>query len=91
MIRRPVSVLTDDGSQRPWIEAERGALREQATVELTSPTTTTRSGRSARRTFSNATMIFAVCSACDPDPTSRCRSGAGIPSYRKKMSDMVGS
>jgi hypothetical protein len=43
------------------------------------------------RTFSNATMIFAVCSACDPDPTSRCRSGAGIPSSRKKMSDMFGS
>jgi hypothetical protein len=36
-------------------------------------------------------MIFAVYFARDPDPTSRCRFGAGIPISRKKMSDMFGA
>jgi len=41
----------------------------QASVELTSPTTTTRSGLRSRQTFSNSTMTRAVCSAWDPEPT----------------------
>ena len=60
-------------------------------VEFTSPTTTTQSGFSWRRYFSKATMILAVCSAWDPEPTSRCRSGSGISSSRKKTSDMFSS
>ena len=40
---------------------------------------------------SNASMIFAVCSACVPDPTFRCRSGLGIERSRKKTSDMFSS
>ncbi len=67
------------------------AVSAQAIVELTSPTTTTQSGRSVRRTFSNAIMIFAVCSAWLPDPTSRWWSGFGISSSRKNTSDMFPS
>ena len=64
------------------------AVRAQARVELTSPTTTTRSGRSARQTFSNSTMTRAVCSAWLPEPTPRKSSGAGISSSSKKTLDM---
>ena len=49
--------------------------RAQATVELTSPTTTTQSGCHSRTTGSKAIMTRAVCAACDPLPTSRKRSG----------------
>jgi hypothetical protein len=40
----------------------------QAMVELTSPTTMTKSGLWARQTFSNSTMTRAVCSAWEPEP-----------------------
>ena len=39
------------------------ATSDAAIVELTSPTTTTRSGRSARQISSNAIITFAVCTA----------------------------
>ena len=51
------------------------ATRAAARVELTSPTTTTMSGRSSSTTRSKRTITAAVCSACDPVPTSRSRSG----------------
>ena len=60
----------------------------QAMVELTSPTTTMRSGRSRRQMASNATITRAVCSACEPEPTSSRKSGAARPRSAKKTSDM---
>jgi len=47
------------------------AVMEQASVEFTSPTTTTTPVRSSAQTFSNAIIIFAVCSAWVPDPALR--------------------
>jgi len=67
------------------------ATSATATVELTSPATTTTSGFSRRITGSTSTMIFAVCCACDPLPAPRCASGAGIPRSWKKTSDILGS
>ncbi|OPY13630.1 MAG: hypothetical protein A4E69_01540 [Syntrophus sp. PtaB.Bin138] len=43
----------------------------QASVELTSPTTTTQSGLSFRQTSSKAVMILDVCTACEAEPASR--------------------
>lgn len=40
----------------------------------------------ARR--SNAIMVRAVCSACEPEPTSRLMSGSGMPRSRKKFPGM---
>ncbi len=47
------------------------ATSDAASVEFTSPTTTTRSGRSVVQTFSNSIITRAVCTACDADPTPR--------------------
>ncbi len=47
------------------------ATSEHASVEFTSPTTATRSGRSRSTTPSKAVMILAVCAACEPEPTPR--------------------
>ncbi len=65
--------------------------REQASVEFTSPTTTMRSGRSRATTPSNAIMIFAVCSAWEPEPTPRWMSGSGSSRSSKNTRDMLSS
>src|SRR6185503_2443864 len=62
------------------------ATMAQASVELTSPTTITRSARRLRQCASKASMIFAVCSACEPLPASKQTSGRGSPSSSKKTS-----
>jgi hypothetical protein len=41
------------------------AVRAQATVEFTSPTTITQSGRCSKHTGSKAIIMRAVCSGCD--------------------------
>lgn len=64
------------------------AVRAQATVEFTSPTTMTQSGCSFRQAGSNAIVMWAVCSLCNPEPTSRLMSGSGMPGSPKKSSDM---
>src|ERR1019366_6454215 len=46
------------------------AVMAQATVEFTSPTTMTQSGRCSRHAGSKAIIMRAVCSACEPEPTS---------------------
>ena len=62
-----------------------------AIVEFTSPTTTSQSGRKARRTGSKRRRISAVCAAWLPEPTSRLSSGAAIPSSSKKTCDIASS
>ena len=57
--------------------------RVQAMVEFTSPTTTTQSGFSARQIGSNRFMTSAVWTAWEPEPTSRLKRGAGMPSSSK--------
>ena len=64
------------------------AASAPASVELTSPATTTRSGSSASITAAMRVSALAVCSAWLPEPTPRKMSGSGIPSSRKKMSDI---
>ena len=64
-----------------------GNVSAAATVELTSPTTSTRSGARSRRTPSIAAITRAVCAACEPEPTWSATSGAGRPRSRKKTSD----
>ena len=59
-----------------------------ATVEFTSPYTSTTSGRVSRHTGSKRCMMSAVWPACEPEPTSRLWSGRGIPSSAKNVSDM---
>ena len=44
------------------------ATTEQAKVEFTSPATSTRLGRRSATSFSNASMMRAVCSAWVPEP-----------------------
>ena len=60
------------------------ATSDAAIVELTSPTTTTRSGRSARQISSNAIITFAVCTAWLAEPTPRSRSGVGSSQLREE-------
>ncbi len=67
------------------------ATRAQASVELTSPTTSTRSGRSASTTGSKRFITSAVCTACEPEPTSRLTSGRGRCSSSKKSCDIFSS
>ncbi len=62
-----------------------------ASVELTSPGTTTRSGRSSRRTGSRRSITRAACSPCEPEPTPSMWSGSGTPSSEKKTSDIARS
>ncbi len=64
------------------------AVSAAARVELTSPGTITRSGRSAARTGSSRSIIRAVCCAWEPEPTASMWSGAGTPSSSKKISDI---
>ncbi len=65
------------------------AVSAAARVELTSPGTITRSGRSAARTGSSRSIVRAVCWAWLPEPTSSMWSGAGTPSSSKNTSDIV--
>jgi hypothetical protein len=67
------------------------ATSAPASVEFTSPTTTSMSGLRACTTFSSSIRIFPVCSACDPDPTPRSTSGAGSPSSSKNTADIFAS
>ncbi len=67
------------------------AVSAPASVELTSPTTTTRSGRTSPSTGSSPVITRAVCSAWVPDPTASENSGSGMPRSRKKTSDIHGS
>ena len=67
------------------------AASAPAIVELTSPATTQRSISRSSRTRSTPTRTLAVCSACVPEPTARNSSGRGIPSSRKKTSDIASS
>ena len=59
-----------------------------ASVELTSPGTITRSGRSASSTGSMRSITRAVCTAWLAEPTPSMWSGAGTPSSSRKMSDI---
>ncbi len=67
------------------------AASAPASVELTSPATTQRSISRSISTRSTPTSAFAVCSPCVPGPTPRNSSGRGIPSSRKKTSDIASS
>ena len=64
------------------------AVSAAARVELTSPGTITRSGRSSARTGSRRSIVRAVCAAWLPEPTSSMWSGAGTPSSSRKTSDI---
>ena len=72
-LRRPDSTWAI-GISRP------AAHNAAASVELTSPGTMTRSGRSSRRTGSSRSMMRAACSAWEPEPTPSMWSGSGTPS-----------
>ncbi len=78
-LRRPASTWA---SRMPSFDA----ASAPATVELTSPTTTTQSGRCSKNTGSNRRMISAVCASGVPEPTPRLTSGGGISNSRKKAS-----
>ena len=65
------------------------AVTAQASVELTSPTTMAQLGQRSRQNLSNAIMTRAVCSAWEPEPTSRFTSGGGNPRSLKNRSDML--
>ena len=67
------------------------ATSATAMVLFTSPATTTTSGFSRASTGSISTITFAVCCACEPEPTPRCTSGSGIPRSRKNTSDIFAS
>ena len=67
------------------------AVSAAARVELTSPGTITRSGRSATSTGSSRSITRAVCWAWLPEPTSSMWSGAGTPSSSRKTSDIIRS
>ena len=60
------------------------AVSAAASVELTSPTTSTRSGECSWSALSMPSIARAVWIACDPDPTCRKTSGRGSPRSRKK-------
>src|SRR6266566_7020790 len=60
------------------------AARETAMVELTSPTTRTRSGLRSTRTGSMRFRISAVCDAWEPEPTSGFACGEGMPIWREE-------
>ena len=62
-----------------------------ASVEFTSPTTTTQSGFSARQTGSKASITRAVWTAWEPEPTPRLTSGRGTSSSSKNTDDIRSS
>ena len=59
------------------------AVIAAATVELTSPTTISRSGRFSTNTGCNASMILATISPLAPEPILRFMSGAGMRNSSK--------
>ena len=63
------------------------ATRAAARVELVSPYTSTRSGRSASKTCSIPVSIRAVWVACGPLPTPRFTAGREMASSSKKVWD----
>ena len=63
------------------------ATRPAATVEFTSPYTTTRPGGCSVKSCSRPVMAAAVCWAWLPEPTPRLTSGSGRPSWTKNTSD----
>ncbi len=62
------------------------AASAPASVELTSPATTTRSGRSSTKACSRPSSARAVCAPCDPEPTWSSMCGRGNGSSAKKAS-----
>jgi hypothetical protein len=62
------------------------AASAPASVELTSPGTTTRSGRSSANTRSRPSSARAVCAPWLPEPTASFTSGSGSSSSEKKTS-----
>ena len=62
------------------------AASAPASVELTSPGTTTMSGFSSRKTCSSSISARAVCAPCKPEPTSSWKWGVGSGSSAKKTS-----
>ncbi len=66
------------------------ATRLQATVESTSPTTTTHGPVAGQHRLKRC-MTWAVCSACDPEPTSRLKWGGGRCEIPKEASDIPAS
>jgi len=67
------------------------AASAPASVEFTSPTTMTASGRSALKSSSSFIMAVPVCTACVPLPTPRNHVGSGISRSSKKTSDIAAS
>ncbi len=63
----------------------------QPTVEFTSPTTTTTSGRTESASGSNAAITRPVCTAWLAEPTWRKWSGWRMPRSAKNTSFMAGS
>ena len=64
------------------------AASAQASVEFTSPATTTTSGWTSIRTFSNADRTLAVCTPCVPEPTPRKTSTSGKSRSARTSSDI---
>ena len=64
------------------------AASAQASVELTSPATTTSAGRSSRRMRSKAISTLPVCSPWLPEPMPSEWSGAGKPRSSRISSDI---
>ncbi len=62
-----------------------------ASVELTSPTTSTAAGRCSSRIVSIFVITSAVWTAWLPEPTPRFASGSGMSRSRKKPSDIAAS
>ncbi len=67
------------------------AASAQATVEFTSPATSTSLGGDTSRSASKRSRIRAVWMAWLAEPTSRFTSGSGRPSSSKKTRDMAAS
>ena len=85
------SKLRSPDSTWPTGIPSRAAQSAAARVELTSPGTRTRSGRSSRSTGSSRSSTRAVCSPWLPEPTPSMWSGSGTPSSSKKTSDIARS
>ena len=66
------------------------AVSAAASVELTSPGTSTMSGLTSFSSGSSRSITRAVWTACVPEPTSRWWSGA-TPSWSRKIRDMASS
>ncbi len=83
-LRRPASTCA---TGRPSLTAVRAA----ATVEFTSPTTSTTSGRIPSTTGSRRVMMSAIWVTAPEDCTFRLTSGRGISRFAKNESDICAS